>query len=364
MSTFFSRAAALLPFLLLGILALAGVAVYIAAWDRPPACPDTIDRPSGRLADMPVDDPSTSRKVDPTTRRAAGPSASPQLVGVSPSKDRQTGWEQDAPPTFSQLPTQGSSMNKMTPVLTAAALAQLVGAQTLPIPQYPADNLGFRSYNTDAGTGVSANKVYTHAINLGDATSYNLNGVLFTGVAAGNPSASGTTTGTDGKPSVLDLQNFNFNFDQAACRLELCRGGVATNVNAVTVGATAGRVGNRVRSTGGQLFCNTLTVNDGNSLAPVISMDGILPVVASTSATFAPGSKITPVHDDFNVQGRWMILKSPAITLPVGDPNDPAFFVAPSRKAVYKLTPGFDPADGMSALFLSCSKPGTIFMIR
>ena len=194
-----------------------------------------------------------------------------------------------------------------------------------------------------------------------------------------NPSGGGNNNlvrvagAKDGKPATLDLQNNNFCLDTHHCVLDLQTGGVVTNANVVQVGCHQlddSRVheeltaDNTIQLAGGQLFCNTIILHPGNTLAPVINADAILPVVATANATFTEGSKIAPVHEDFNVQGRWMIVKSPAITLPVSDPDDPAFFVPPSRKAVYKLTQSFDPKDGMPALWLSCYKPGTIFMIR
>ena len=181
-----------------------------------------------------------------------------------------------------------------------------------------------------------------------------------------------------GRPAELSLRHItnntsgNYEMVGVGNRLDLLPGGVVTNVATLTVGGwfnVGGNNpvymhGNRVRLAGGGLSCQSMVVNATNALEAVISADGLLPVVANASATFAPDSKIAPLHEDFDVQGKWMIVKSPVITLPVGDSNDPAFFTPPSRKAVYKLWQGVDPADGTPALWLSCFKPGTMLMVR
>lgn len=48
-------------------------------------------------------------------------------------------------------------------------------------------------WRDDATSGVSPNHVYTHAVSFGSATGFNLNGINFTGVAGGNPTAPGLT---------------------------------------------------------------------------------------------------------------------------------------------------------------------------
>lgn len=58
------------------------------------------------------------------------------------------------------------------------------------------------AWNDDASSGVTPNHVYTHAFNFGSATSVNLNGVNFTGIAGPNP--SGTNFTSANLPSVFN----------------------------------------------------------------------------------------------------------------------------------------------------------------
>ena len=133
MPALLSRAAAL-PFLLLGFLALAGVAVWFFQMEgEAPTSRRLADTPAARLDDGPGDGPSTNRQAgqsanfDPTTRRAAGKPASPRLVGASPSNNVNN--------DFFQPPTQGSIMNnmhKIAPVLATVAWFAKAGPIEMP----------------------------------------------------------------------------------------------------------------------------------------------------------------------------------------------------------------------------------------
>ena len=110
MSTFFSRAAALLPFLLLGILALAGVAVYKFYVEG--------ERPREPLEGEAL----TSRKTGMPDVRLVGASPSSGSRGRSPSNIFLN--------DFFQPPTPDSSMKTMTSAFTAMLFASIAAAQS------------------------------------------------------------------------------------------------------------------------------------------------------------------------------------------------------------------------------------------
>jgi len=70
-------------------------------------------------------------------------------------------------------------MKKMLPALAAFTLFSMLSTAFAQMPPYPANNPGFIPFMDDAGTGVSSEKTYTHAVNLGENASHMLNGVLF-----------------------------------------------------------------------------------------------------------------------------------------------------------------------------------------
>ena len=86
-------------------------------------------------------------------------------------------------------------------MLAAAALGFVLAASVAPaqIPLYPANNPGYIQFNNDAETGVSSDKCYTHAVNLGEnrPAGYTLNGVDFISLQAAPPNYNGTYTGFD-----------------------------------------------------------------------------------------------------------------------------------------------------------------------
>lgn len=53
-------------------------------------------------------------------------------------------------------------------------------------------------WTDDETSGISPNHVYTHAFSFGSATNANVNGILFTGIAGGNPTGTNFTTGNLG----------------------------------------------------------------------------------------------------------------------------------------------------------------------
>ena len=59
----------------------------------------------------------------------------------------------------------------------------------------------YASWTDDASSGVDSSKVYTHAFSFGSAANTTINGIVFTGVAGGNPSKP--TFSTTGLPNVF-----------------------------------------------------------------------------------------------------------------------------------------------------------------
>ncbi len=89
-------------------------------------------------------------------------------------------------------------------------------------------------FTNDAGTGISASKNYTHALDFAEGTPVTINGVIFTGagltganwnLAGANPSAGNGATGATGDISRL-LNNFYYNGDPATLTLSGLTSGV------------------------------------------------------------------------------------------------------------------------------------------
>jgi fibronectin-binding autotransporter adhesin len=72
------------------------------------------------------------------------------------------------------------------------------------------------------------------------------------------------------------------------------RGGVITNIGALTVGSGVNGQANRLVPAGGSVRAASLTLSAGNILAPVIDANGIASMTVSGTATFAAGSLLAP----------------------------------------------------------------------
>lgn len=73
----------------------------------------------------------------------------------------------------------------------------------------PASPWSVTAWTGNSTTGVNSDATYTHAFNFGTATSANINGVTFTGVAGGNPSAANFATQNLGSAFNGDINNIS-----------------------------------------------------------------------------------------------------------------------------------------------------------
>ena len=179
--------------------------------------------------------------------------------------------------------------------------------------------------------------------------------------------ASGT-----GKPSVWNSNNGNIvtGWQTAAPRenyfttnnsLRLGFGGIVTNVNTVQIG-NENAPDNRLSLEGGELFCNTLNIFDGNILAPALSPDGILPAQVAGTATCGVGAKVVPSITDDSAIGRYALVTADNIVLPHPDPN--TMLAGLPENYVWRLRITKDAQTSSDTLWLTCSKPGTVFIIK
>jgi len=156
---------------------------------------------------------------------------------------------------------------------------------------------------------------------------------------------------------ILDLNTRTVTVNGNGSRIYAAPGGIVTNGTININGGT----GNRLVLAGGEVKCTTLTIGANNSIAPVFSQDGFLPVVATTSVTIADGAKITPVFPEEDVlQGYFPVAIAPAINLPAEYPD---IIAPPPEKLVWKIDVK-DAPGGNKALWIGWSKPATLLIVR
>ena len=90
-------------------------------------------------------------------------------------------------------------MKKSMWAAAALGFASAASVTSAQIALYPANNPGYILVNSDADTGVSTDKCYTHAVNIGETrpAGYTLNGVDFASVNIPDANYVGTYTGFD-----------------------------------------------------------------------------------------------------------------------------------------------------------------------
>ena len=117
--------------------------------------------------------------------------------------------------------------------------------------------------------------------------------------------------------------------------LAVTTGGVMRATTIVVGDAHA--TGNTLTLGGGIMNAGTLTVSPGNMLSPVVSIDGVVPLAVSGTATLAAGSYLSPTNRPDAVRGTYTVLTAGAVVDnglaldPAADPSQWSFIVGPTN---------------------------------
>ena len=141
----------------------------------------------------------------------------------------------------------------------------------------------------------------------------------------------------------------------------------------VTLGAKAGGIidcgeavleigknntlGNRVSIEGGEIFCGALKIHNGNFLTPVLTADGIKPIIAKDSVTFEAGAKIV-VTNPGEVLGKFALVKAHEINIAS------SLNVLLDAPVKYLCTLSLEGEPGDQTLVLACFPPNTFIIVR
>ena len=143
--------------------------------------------------------------------------------------------------------------------------------------------------------------------------------------------------------------------------LRLGFGGIVTNVVSVMFG-NEHAYDNRLSLEGGALWCDALTFDAYNTLAPVLSPDGIIPARVSGTAKFVNGAKVVPSVID-QTYGRFALVTAKNIDLDgIADPND--LLRDTPENYTWKLRVIPDTGDETETLFITCGRTTTMLIIR
>ncbi len=157
------------------------------------------------------------------------------------------------------------------------------------------------------------------------------------------------------RPGVLDLFGKDFHLNATNCVLSAQAGGIVTNIATLNLGIDG--FANRIALEGGQIFCDTLNVFPGNSLAPILTSAGIKPIIANT-ATFQPGSLIAPENPQ-DISGKFPLLTATTLN----GLENLAFAESAPAKFEWRLISVNNP-DATTTLWIRCFKRDAFFMIR